>query len=458
MNLSRRRIGVIGAGFTGATLAVRLAEHPDPAEIFLFDRSGTFGEGIAYATTNERHLLNVPAGNMSALDGDPAHFLRWLDEMGYPAAANSFLRRGLYGAYLKDVLGRCHRITRINAEVRHLDLDADGIVLRPFRGRSLRVDQAVLCVGNFPPASPVERRMERSCRPRYVANPWDAHDLDAIGIDEAVVMVGSGLTMIDVVLDLDSRGHRGPLIALSRHGLLPAAHRPAASLHASIAWQEVPASTRALLRAVRLAVVDETRRGGDWRSVIDSLRPHTQALWRALPVPERRRFLRHLKPYWEIHRHRLAPEIAGRIERLQREGRLRLMAGRVREVIAGPQGVQLRVRERGGKAVHRIDAGWIVNCSGPALDYEHVADPLMRSLFKSGLVRPGPLSLGLDVDDDYRVIDAAGVPSARLFALGPPLRGVLWETTAVPDIRRQCAALADALNLAGVSSARHECI
>lgn len=454
-----RRIGVIGGGFTGTTLAVQLARHLGAAaDIFLFERSGEFGQGVAYATTNDRHLLNVPAGNMSAVDGDAGHFLRWLKEAGYPGGADTFVKRGLYGSYLKDFLGRCRHVTKVAEEVVRLDLDGAGVMLRQARGRSVRVDQAVLCVGNFLPAPAVERRMARASRSRYLVDPWNGRGLAAVGSDETVVLVGSGLTMIDVVLDLQSRGHRGRIVALSRHGLLPNAHGPTGTPRARVEWPDVPASSMALFRAVRSAAAEEARLGGDWRSVVDSLRPHTQSLWQGLSTKERHRFLRHLKPYWEVHRHRLAPMVASQIERLRRDGHLSVVAGRVREVAAAPQGVHVRIRERASTVVRGIDAGWIINCSGPALDYESVGDPLMRSMFKAGRARRGPLALGLDVDDRYRLIDAAGVPSPRLFAIGPPLRGVLWETTAVPDIRRQCAMLAETISRIGVPGAGDRCI
>ncbi len=439
VSFPRRRIGVIGAGFTGTMLAVQLAERLGAAaEIVLIDRSDTFGQGIAYATANDSHILNVAAGNMGAYAHDPGHFLAWLKQAGYPGAKDGFLRRGLYGSYLKDLLGRYPGIVRMAAEVRKVETDDRGLVLKLSHGPRIRVDQAALCIGNLPPPSPVERHIARICHPHYLANPWHADGLAAVGEQEAIVLVGTGLTMVDIVLDLQSRGHRGPITALSRHGLLPTAHRPSPVLEPGIDWQRVPASAMALLRTIRDRIKE-----GNWRSVVDSLRPHTQALWKRLPLDERRRFLRHLKPYWEVHRHRLAPEVADELERLKGEGRLAVVAGRVREVAPGPLGIRVTIRERGKKAVRAIDAGWIVNCSGPALDYEGAGDPLLRSLFKAGKVRAGPLSLGLDADDEFRLIDAIGQASPRLFAIGPPLRGVLWETTAVPDIRRQCVALAE---------------
>lgn len=424
--------------------AVHLAQRLGAsAEIHLFERGDAFARGIAYGTRNERLLLNVAVAGMSAHEGDPGHFLRWLEGAGHAVAANTFLPRCLYGAYLQDVLGRCPGITAVTAEVRKLAVDGEGVGLDLSDGRRVRVDHAVLCVGNFPPVSPVERRLARACRPRYITNPWSDEGPAAIGEQDGVVLVGTGLTMVDIVLALDGRGHRGPLTALSRHGLLPAAHRATDPSDAGFRLDDMPTSMTALFRLVREAAREEVRRGGDWRSVVDALRPHTQALWRRLPLVERRRFLRHVKSYWEVHRHRLAPEVADRMERLRREGRLAVVAGHVREVAPGPEGIRVVLRRRGERHLQTVDAGWIVNCSGPALDYKRIVDPLLRSLFKAGLVRPGPLSLGLDVTDDYRLIDAAGRASPRLFALGPPLRGVLWETTAVPDIRRQCSALAE---------------
>ena len=193
---------------------------------------------------------------------------------------------------------------------------------------------------------------------------------------------------------------------------------------------------------VRREVETAAAKGIDWRGVLDSMRPQTQALWRGLPVAERRRFLRHVRPYWEVHRHRVAQPVAAEIAELRRTEELVVMAGRLQKVELGEKGVSMTVKARGSGAVHRIDATWLVNCSGPQLDYDRISDPLIRSLFDGGLARPDSLSRGLDLGDDYRLINKDGVASEVLFALGPPIRGNLWETTAVPDIRKQCEAVA----------------
>ena len=427
-------------------LAAGLArQSPLPIDIYLLDRNRAFGRGIAYATEIDGHLLNVPAASMSAHAEEPAHFLGWLKGKGKHVEDGAFLPRGLYGAYLQEILGRSPDVSTVSADVHSLGLDDAGITLALSDGRSLDVDQAVLCVGNFPPESPVDEHIDEHCVDHYIADPWHSGRLSEVKPDDTVVLIGTSLTMVDVVLELVAKGHRGRLVAVSRRGLLPAAHHKAQPARSPFTLEHLPNDMANLVHVLRAAADEEQSRGGDWRTIVDSLRPHTQALWKRLPLAERRRFMRHVRPYWDIHRHRLAPQVADQLADLQRAGRLEVVAGRVHEITAHGDGVRVSIARRRSAAREVVDGGWVVNCSGPALDYSRIDDPLLVSLFAGGFVRPGPLSLGLDVDDDYRVIDRTGSASARLFAIGPVIRGVLWETTAVPDIRRQCAALAKTL-------------
>jgi uncharacterized NAD(P)/FAD-binding protein YdhS len=251
--------------------------------------------------------------------------------------------------------------------------------------------------------------------------------------------------MVDVVLDLHSRGHEGHVTAVSRRGFLPLPHRHVDPYTAFIFADHLPRTVMALLRAVRYEVASAAARGLDWRGVLDALRPQTQALWRVLPLPERQRFLGHLRPYWGVHRHRVAPRVAAEISELRRSGYLSVVAGRIQGIELHPTAVSLTVKRRGDGEMQRVDGNWLSNCSGPQLDYDRIEDPLIRILFDRGLARPDVLSLGLDVTDDYRLIGKTGTAADSLFALGPPIRGNLWETTAVPDIRKQCEALAHRL-------------
>ena len=453
MTVKPRSIGIIGAGFTGTMLAVHLIEHsPVPLQISLFDRRAAFGSGTAYATPNAKHLLNVRVANMSAYDTDPDHFIRWLDARSGESAdvpsRAAFVSRGSYGRYLRATLEAARRrggsgssVVEVGAEVTGLRVREQSVELDMADGRRVDVDCVALCIGNLPPALPVHPAVMPQDLGCYVANPWDTGTLSRIASDEPVVLVGTGLTMVDVVLDLRSRGHQGHLTALSRRGFLPVAHQDVQPYRAFLP-KDLPTTIKALFRLVRREVATAARAGVDWRSVIDALRPQTQALWRNLPLDEQRRFLRHVRPHWEVHRHRVAPEVAAEIAELQRSGLLEVVAGRIAALEADGDGVCLQVRCRGREQVRRLHGGWLVNCSGPQLDYGRIHDPLIRSLFDAGLARPDRLRLGLDVTDDYRLRDRTGAAARSLFALGPPIRGSLWETTAVPDIRKQCEALA----------------
>jgi len=455
----RPAFGIVGGGFTGTMLAVHLIEQsPVPVRIIRFDRAAAFGSGVAYSTPNDRHLLNVRVGNMSAYDSRPDHFINWLEGCAKEAGADArgpFVSRGLYGQYLRATLSSClaahpaSSMVGVDAEVVSLTAGANSVDLRTADGARHVVNRVALCVGNFPPALPVKPRTDEAGEAHYIANPWGG-DLSRIREDHSVLLVGTGLTMVDVVLDLHSRGHRGRITAVSRRGFMPLPHRDVGPYQPFLKADDLPKTVVSLTRIVRREVEAAAANGVDWRAVLDSMRPQTQALWRGLPVAERRRFLRHVRPYWEVHRHRVAPPVAAEIEQLRRTGQLAVMAGRLQSVELDATGVSLAVKPRGESTAQRIEGTWLVNCSGPQLDYDRIGDPLIRSLFDGGLARPDSLSLDLDLGDDYRLVGRDGVASEVLFALGPPIRGNLWETTAVPDIRKQCEAVAR--HLAGTAA------
>lgn len=452
--LPLRTIGIVGAGFSGTMLAVHLIEMSStPLKVILFDKGASFAKGQAYATPNAKHLLNVRATNMSAYNSDPAHFTRWLarDKSGAAAARaqDGFVSRGIYGRYLRATLeAAClgarsgAHVVEIDAEISDLHVDPESVSLGSTDGRRFAVDCVALCIGNLPQALPVGARSPSDDLRRCVTMPWGSPALGHIGARDDVAIIGTGLTMVDIVLDLRSRGHVGRIAAFSRRGLLPVSHRDVPVYAPYLPPGRPPGTIRALLALVRREVRSAAERGADWRSVIDALRPHTEALWSNLPQTERRRFLRHVRPYWEAHRHRVAPAVGHELRALLDCGTLTVTAAKIVSFSASDRSVTLGIRDRGADIVRQAEFDWLVNCSGPELDYRLNRDPLVNSLFASGLARPDELNLGLQVSQDYRLIGREGVPAARLFALGPPIRGALWETTAVPDIRKQCEALA----------------
>jgi uncharacterized NAD(P)/FAD-binding protein YdhS len=448
-------VAVIGGGASGTLAAVYLLREAAaarvPLRIAMIDRNGRHGLGQAYATSNAAHLLNSRADRMSAVAGDAGHLVRWAATRGIEH--DGFLPRPAFGRYLTEVLADAERsawpaatVSRITSDVVAL---TRGGLHRPVRlhlaadGR-IDADIAVLATGNRPPAAPCPV----PDTPRYVGDPWQPGALDGIADGSPVAVLGTGLTMLDVAITVTGAHRRTVVHAASRHALLPREHRcppsaggergPAGFSPGTLTCGQAGLSS--LIRNVRAASADAPE---DWQSVVDSLRPHVAGLWQSLTPRDKRVFLRSVARYWEVHRHRVPPVTASRIGQLRSAGRLSVHRGRVVAVTEAPDGLRVRI-EQGGQTAE-IAVGWLINATGPAADITSTQDPLLRGLLDGGLVTPDPLRLGLQADAGGALLDVSGRPSGTLFTLGPPLRGQLYETTAMPEIRDQAAALATRL-------------
>ena len=421
---------IVGGGFSGAMLAARLAER-DQASV-LIERGDAFGPGVAYSTPNDAHRLNVRAGRMSAVVDRPADFVDWLTTH-HPdqADANGFAPRRLYGLYVRD------RLAGVKAAHPGLIRRVTGAVIA-VEGRSAilstgaRIDgrAVVLATGN-----PAPRTTPTGEDGRIIANPWTPDALTPIQPGDDVLILGAGLTMVDVLLTLLSQGWRGRATAVSRRGLLPRAHGP----HHDAPIDLPPEALSGPL-SQRLAAARRLARAHGWRRVMEGYRPITAELWRTATTAERARFLRHLRPWWDVHRHRIAPEIAAELDRLFHEDRLTVRAGRILDVEASADRVTVRLA---GEAAQALSAPWLIDCTGPG--HDATATPLTAGLIAKGRARLDPLRLGLDLDESGHVRHADGTPDPDLYVLGPPARAAFWETIAVPDIRQRIEALSLAL-------------
>ncbi|HET6474258.1 MAG TPA: FAD/NAD(P)-binding protein [Pseudomonadales bacterium] len=453
------RILVIGAGFCGTLVAAHLlrAQSRKPIHVMLVDRRGAWARGVAYGTRTPAHVLNVPAGRMSAFPDDEDHFLRFAQARDYSISGGSFVPRSIYGEYLEHVLTDAKRgraagstLQQILREATDITVDPDGAEAEFTNGWKRRFDRVVLAVGNSPPAESVVERTGIRSTYRYVADPWAPAAFEQVDPDEPVLLLGTGLTMLDVALDLHQRGLRAPMIALSRHGLLPQAHR-AATAAPSFAHRPPDilsgaATALAYLRSVRRYVAELAPTGVDWREVLTSLRPITPRLWSALAEPERARFLRHVRAYWETHRHRAAPLPFALLQRLIENGELTTIAGRLDQLDTDVTGITARIVARGGavsaERYREFRVGSVVNCTGPQTDIARLDDPLLGNLLQRGSIRADPLHCGVDVTDDLALVDGTGVPSRSLYYIGPLLRARFWEATAVPELRVHAMNLA----------------
>lgn len=441
-------IAIIGGGFAGAVLAAQvLRKSGGAASVVLIERGPRPGLGVAYGTKCGEHLLNVRAQNMSAYPDDPEHFLRWARlHHSLEVKPGDYLPRRLYGRYVASVLQEeieryPRQFTHVQDEAVALERAGGVAEIRLRSGESVSAGEIVLALGNFPPGDPhLPGRTERSRR--YVSNPWASSTRDAA--HESILLIGSGLTSVDIAIALRERGCAGTVHILSRRGLLPQSHQATAPWPPF--WNETsPRTVRGLLRLIRMQVEAAERMGSDWRAVIDSLRPFTQEIWRSLSRQERRRFLRHVRPYWEVHRHRIAPDIASSLATQIQRGQIATHAGRIMEYREDADGVDVTYRDRESGRLKRLRVDQVINCTGPESDCRRIESPLLRDLLRQKLVRPDPLFVGLDATSEGALLDAFGEASDFLYTLGPARKGSLWETTAVPEIRRQAAELADHL-------------
>ena len=430
--MTARHVAVIGAGASGTFQALHLLRE-GAERVTLVEREREPGRGTAYGTRRPEHLLNVTALRMIVWPDDPEEFARWFGVRG--GAPDDYAPRMLFGDYACELMAKvADRVEIVTGEAVDIVAGPEGEQVRLRDGRTLSADAVVLGLGNLRPAN-VSGIDPARLDGLYVEDPWYGGFTEGLNESDEVLLIGTGLTAIDAALTLDATGFRGRILGLSRRGLAPRPHlrrEPVAD-----PLPDSPKRTVDLLRAVR-----RRAREIGWREAVHELRPVTRQVWGDLPLDEKRRFIRHLRPWWDVHRHRIAPAVGDRIEAMQREGRLRFVAGRIRSAEADGSEAVVTWRPRGQDAPEELRVRRIVNCSGPELDIARAREPLLDALLAAGRIRPDPCRLGIDVDRDSRALAADGTPSETLYAIGPMTRGAFWESIAVSDIAAQARDVA----------------
>lgn len=433
-------IAIIGGGVSGALTAFHLVRQETPARVILIDQRPDLGLGLAYSTPSLHHLLNIPAEKISGLPDQPGHFLDWLRRNYDPAATEkTFAPRAVFGRYIQSLLASTRSIEQEIATVVEVRQQDRGAVLTLDTGCELRADLIVLATGNLDPAPLPGITPAASDSGLYCHNAWAAKTYEELEPDAPVALIGTGLTAVDVVLRLRELGHRGKIVAVSRHGIFPNRHDAYTPLNSSAIASNTPATCIAYLRALRAAIHE----GAEWRAAVDSLRETTNELWGRLPIEEKQRFRRHLQRRWDVVRHRMAPPIADAIEAELREGTLEIREGHIKTVDASANGACITLRTQNDS--ESFHAARVINCTGPSMNYRRASSTLLQNLFRSGLVASGPLGMGFHCSQEGAVIGADGHTSEILFNLGPGRLGDLLESIAVPEIRQQAADLASIL-------------
>lgn len=447
---------IIGGGLSGTMLAVQLLRQPGQRHILVIEPRAELGRGEAYSAVELGHTLNGNAARMSVDPDNADDLTHWLTDYigagGWPESdqqhvpiSELFPPRGMFGLYAQQRLAEAKvrsasSVEHVRGEVVDLQVDETCALLTLDNGLQLRGAHAVLATGMFPAARTPQT--ESSGLNAAAVDPWDVQAMTQIDPQSTVLIIGSGLTMVDAVVSLEQAGHRGSIEIFSRHGLLPHVRRQPPSWDDFLAADHSLRSPRQLLREVRRQCRIAQAQGIDWQAPLDTVRAHIGRLWSQADEREKRQFVRHVRPWWESHHHRSPPLSAQLVARLQGEGRLRIQAASFKGLVASDGGVTIGLRRRGEQVVTQVSGAALINSSGIEYDWRRVARPLPQQLLKRGLIRPGPLALGIAADVSGAVVDAGGNVSLRLFAMGPPLRGMWWESTAVTDVALQAKALA----------------
>ncbi|MBC5773692.1 FAD/NAD(P)-binding protein [Pontibacter sp. KCTC 32443] len=456
-------IAIIGGGLSGTLTAIHLLHNATcNTTINLIDQDRyRMNRGIAYSSQLTFQPLNVPASAMSLFPEHPLDFFYWLEaqqhryekHLKHPVSKDDFIPRFIFGDYLKARLQEAKM--KAHPSINFVEVYDEAISVKrkancfqvDFRDHeSIKADKVVLALGNFPPAQlPIpDAAFYQSSK--YVASPWAAKGLADLPVDASLLLIGSSLTMVDLVGSLKAQGHKGKIYVISRHGLLPqpfdvytpSYHKLNLPIHSDL-------SVIALFRFFRKEIKKAEEQGYTWRSVLDAMRPDIPAIWQALPLTEKKRFLRHVRPYWETHRHRMPASSATLINGLQQQGQLEVIAATILNMVDEGEHACITLKKRKYTATSQIKVSRVINCTGPQSDFTKIQMPLVQQLLEEGLIKPDQLKLGLETAPDGTLIGEQGTPIDGLYTLGPPRKATLYESTALREIREQAKELANVI-------------
>ncbi len=433
-------VAIIGGGVSGTLTVLQcIKQSQKPLSIIWFDAQNKFCRGFAYSSSNEEHLLNVRAENMSAFAEEPDHFVNWLLQH-YPAYhSKSFVPRKLYGDYVSDCFNQLKHsnnlvsILQIAEEVTTVDKTLTGFKITG--KQTYDAQKLVLALGNFLPAHPRSVSKDFTLSPHYFQNAFNPGTISKLLTCNDVTIIGSGLTMIDMIVSLAKHSYQGQIHIISPHAYIPQQHqeKPATVLPSSLK-SDKKYTLQELLSIVNKQIKQAKKENNNPFPIIDSLRPHLQSLWLNFSLEEKQQFLRHLRHKWGVARHRAPQESMASFNKLMNSGKIDLIKGRISEIKMDGDGFAILYSNSKNES-KSLKTSSIVNCTGPESDYSQLKMPLVQHLIKNGLIAPDPLKYGLNAQKN-------GQLSAHLYTIGPPLKGILWESVAVPEIRVQALELA----------------
>ncbi|RNI31061.1 FAD/NAD(P)-binding protein [Rufibacter latericius] len=463
--MEHTRIAIIGGGLSGTLTAINLLKVArKKTTIYLLEKeAGKMHRGVAYSSRLPFQPLNVPAYRMSLFPDQPHDFVDWLSEnqhlyptaLPQPVSPDDFIPRHIFGDYVTSWLFRAEagasqnvRLVRFQKEVVALNQRSgtNDFLLELEDGSQLEAQRVVLALGNLAPTNvPISNKAFYQSK-HYQTTPWSAEVLEKLPQEASLLLIGSSLTMVDLVGSLIAKGHKGCIYVVSRHGMVPRAYQLGAKPYpVQLAQFQNDLSPLEVLRAVRKEIKKATAEGYTWHSVLDALRDSVPVLWGNFSLKEKKQFLRHVRPYWEVHRHRMPQTSAELLEKLEQKGQLKIIAASLLDIHLENNRAQVQLKERRSHTRHHLEVDLVINCTGPLCDYAKSQEPLVKNLLAQSLICPDELRLGLSAAPDGNLLTPDGVPVENLYTLGPPLKSEFYESTALREIRQQAAALAGLL-------------
>lgn len=450
------KIGIVGGGLSGTLAAINLIKQgKDGLIIYLFEKkTDNLLRGVAYHKDNRYLPLNVPVKKMSLFSEQPTHFYDWLQANQHKYAdalpdvsMDAFVSRGVYGYYVEDTFQAVLLENRSSVglvithdEVLAVQPTGNGFTVVTQNGGTLDLDKVLLALGNFPPVDVWQSNpaFYDASNPHYVALPWGAKAFGAVNANDDVLVIGAGLTMVDLLLCFDRKKHQGKVFTLSRNGLLPRPHGQAPELKLQL--DTAQPTNYNYFQQVKSAIATANNNGANWRSVMDGLRQQTPYLWQSLSVAEKKTFMRRFRALWDVHRHRIPTASHQLIERMEAEGRFHSYAGKLMSLDVVNDRVEVRYKEKGETEERLLVVDKVINCTGPHPDFSKSPSTLIQQLLKDGLAVVDDLKIGLKTDFQGALLDRSG-QKTNLYTIGPMRKGAWWESVALNEIRMQAEAL-----------------
>lgn len=452
-------IGIIGGGFCGTATFIQLIKQTKgPLNIVLINKTKPHTKGIAFNSYNPDHVLNVPAVKMSLFPDEPENFVEWIkskteysnfvdDELN-----DKFLPRQIYGRYLEELFNETIYNLPENVSINVLEDEAVDlipsessmkVVLK--KNKSFNADRVVLALGNFIPENPKIKNERFYESKNYFQDPWKIDVIKNLDEINDILIIGTGLTMVDNVISLLQHGYKGKIYALSTKGFFPLSHKKRKPYTEILDDLKPPYSISKLYVTFRKHIKHVLSNGITGEAVVDAVRPKTQEIWLSLSLDDKKRFMNHIRHLWGVARHRLPKEIFDNMQTLMKDGRLEILGGRILNIEEKDNKIIVSYKDRKNQQVKEVKVQRVINCTGPKTDLNKVDDELVKNLMSRGIVAADEMKLGINALPDGTIIQKDHSLSTRVFTLGSMLKGILWESTAVPELRSQAKNLASHL-------------